>query len=261
MELAKELGHDRLFVLDSGEYGAGYIRDLRAYAKLRGVAVVGVARFDPEQKSVSALVRRVVRSRPESIAIVDVLSEGSAALVRGLRAALGPDVAISAPDGLLVSEFAELPGSAAEGVYVTNYGIPNDRLPPRGRQFLREFSATNGGDPGPDYGAAYGAQAVEILLDAIARSDGTRRSVLDEVGRTVVTNGILGEHQLGRAGRPPRGADSPIFRVQDGDVVVVSHRRQSSVRRACERAGTVTQDSAMRARRNRAVPDPTRWRR
>ena len=46
--------------------------------------------------------------------------------------------------------------------------------------------------PVPTYAAAYGAQAAEILLDAIARSDGTRRSVLDEVSRTVVTNGILG---------------------------------------------------------------------
>ena len=217
VELAKELGHDRLFVLDSGEYGAGYIRDLRAYAKLRGIAVVGVARFDPE-KSVSALVRRVVRSRPESIAIVDVLSEGSAALVRELRRALGPDVSISAPDGLLVSEFAELPGAAAEGVYVTNYGVPNDRLPPRGRQFLREFSATNGGDPGPDYGAAYGAQAVEILLDAIARSEGTRRAVLDEVSRTVVTKGILGAISWDAQGDLLE-APITIFRVQNGDFV------------------------------------------
>ena len=59
-------------------------------------------------------------------------------------------------------------------MYVTNYGIPNDRLPPRGRQLLRGFAAANGGNSGPDLGAAYGAQAAEILLDAIARSDGTR---------------------------------------------------------------------------------------
>ena len=101
VELAKGLGHRRLFVLDSGEYGDRYVPDVRAYAKRRGVAIVGSARFDREEESVATLVRRVARSRPESIAIVDALGPGSAALVRGLRAALGPDVAISAPDGFL----------------------------------------------------------------------------------------------------------------------------------------------------------------
>jgi hypothetical protein len=37
------------------------------------------------------------------------------------------------------------------------------------------------GNPGPDFSAAYGAQAAEILLDAIARSDGTRASVTREL--------------------------------------------------------------------------------
>ncbi len=149
------------------------------------------------------------------------LSPGSAALVRGLRAALGPDVAISAPDGFVrpTSSRQHPRQTRREGLYVTNYGIPNDRLPPRGRQLLRAFAAANGGDPGPDLGAAYGAQAAEILLDAIARSDGTRRSVLDEVSRTVVTKGILGS-----VGWDAQGdlleAPITVFRVQNGELVV-----------------------------------------
>ena len=54
-------------------------------------------------------------------------------------------------------------------MYVTNYGVPNDKLPPRGKQFLESFASERGGDPGPDFAASYGAQGVEILLDAIAR--------------------------------------------------------------------------------------------
>ena len=138
--------------------------------------------------------------------------------MRGLRAALGPDVAISAPDAFTTPEFPTLPGGAAEGTYVTVYGIPNDRLPARGRQLLRAFAA-NGGKTGPDLAAAYGAQAAEILLDAIARSDGTRRSVLDEVGRTVVTNGILGEVSWNAQG-DLREAPITVLRVQDGKFVV-----------------------------------------
>ncbi len=220
VELAKELGHDRLFVLDSGEYGAGYIRDLRAHAKLRGVAVVGSARFDPEDESVAALVRRVARSRPESIAIVDVLSPGSAALVRGLRAALGPDVAISAPDGFPLDELEKLPGAAAEGLYVTNYGIPNDRLPPRGRQFLRGFAAANGGDPGPDLrsGVRRAGRRDPARRHRALRRD-TRGRSSTRSRRTVVTKGILGD-----IGWDAQGdlLESPItiLRVQDGEFVV-----------------------------------------
>ena len=139
--------------------------------------------------------------------------------MRGLRAALGPGVAIMAPDGFPPDELEKIPAAAREGLYVTDYGIPNDWLPPRGRQLLRAFARANGGDPGPDRGAAYGAQAAEILLDAVARSDGTRRSVLDEVRRTVVTNGILGD--IGWDGRGDL-VEAPItvFRVQKGELVV-----------------------------------------
>ena len=219
VEIAKGLGHERLFVLDAGEYGDRYTADLREHARRYGIEVVGSARFDPEAESFARLARRVARSGPQSVAIVGVFTLGSAALIRDLRAALGPGVAISAPDGFVVPELTKLAGAAAEGMYLTTYGIPNDRLPPRGRQFLRAFVTANGGDPGPDYAAAYGAQAAEILLDAIARSDGTRRSVLDEVSRTVVKDGILGAVDWNAQGDLLE-APITILRVQKGDYVV-----------------------------------------
>jgi hypothetical protein len=62
------------------------------------------------------------------------------------------------------------------------------------------------------------SSAAEILLDAIARSDGTRRSVLDEVKRTVVENGILGNIAWNARGDL---LDAPftILRVHDGTFV------------------------------------------
>ena len=39
----------------------------------------------------------------------------------------------------------------------------------------------------------YAAQSAEVLLDAIARSDGTRASVTEELFRTRVTDGLLGD--------------------------------------------------------------------
>jgi ABC-type branched-subunit amino acid transport system substrate-binding protein len=75
-------------------------------------------------------------------------------------------------------------------MYVANYGIPNAKLPPAGRRLL---AAAGRPKDEPDVSFAYGAQAAEILLDAIARSDGTRASVTRELRATRVEDGILGD--------------------------------------------------------------------
>jgi DNA-binding SARP family transcriptional activator/ABC-type branched-subunit amino acid transport system substrate-binding protein/streptogramin lyase len=196
VELARQLGHDRLFLLTSraGEYGQLFLDGMRAYAKRVGVQIVGEGSFDPEAEEFEQLVRRVATSRPQSVAIVGLLTPGTGTMIRELRSALAPDVALSAPDAFYLPEdLRQLAADAAEGMYVTNYGIPNDKLPPAGKEFLQSFATDHGGDPGPDFAASYGAQAAEILLDAIARSDGTRASVTEQVRRTQVQNGILGD--------------------------------------------------------------------
>lgn len=196
VELARQLGHDRLFLLTSraNEYSSLFLHGMRAYAKRVGVRIVGEASFDPEAEAFEQLVSSVVRSKPQSVAIVGLLMPGTGTMIRELRAALGPDVALSAPDAFYLPEdLRKLAGDAAEGMYVTNYGVPNDELPPAGKEFLESFATERGGDPGPDFAASYGAQGAQILLDAIARSDGTRASVTEEVRRTQVRNGILGD--------------------------------------------------------------------
>jgi len=192
---------------------------MRRYAKRIGVQIVGRATLDRDAKMFQALVRRVAASRPQSVVINGLLTPTTGALIRELRAALGPDVALSAPDAFALPEdLRKLAGEAAEGMYVTYYGVPNDRLPPRGKEFLESF-AERGGNPGPDLAASYGAQAAEILLDAIARSDGTRRSVTEEVRRTRVQNGILGDIAFDRKGDLVEGPIT-ILRVVHGDFVV-----------------------------------------
>jgi ABC-type branched-subunit amino acid transport system substrate-binding protein len=105
-------------------------------------------------------------------------------------------------------------GAAGQGLLVTNPGFPPEELPVAGQRFLRELApwSTN-----PLY-AAESAQATEVLLDAIARSDGTRASVVDELFRTKVTNGILGSFSFDRYG-DIAPAPVGIFRVEGGNLV------------------------------------------
>ena len=71
-------------------------------------------------------------------------------LIRELRAELGPEVALIGSVGFdAFPSLIDAAGAAATGMYVTRYGIPNSKLPPAGRRFLRQFEAAGGG-PSPD---------------------------------------------------------------------------------------------------------------
>jgi ABC-type branched-subunit amino acid transport system substrate-binding protein len=59
------------------------------------------------------------------------------------------------------------------------------------------------------------AQAAEVLLNAIARSDGTRASVTRQLFKTKVSNGILGSFSIDRNGDTTAGAVT-IYRIVGG---------------------------------------------
>ena len=73
----------------------------------------------------------------------------------------------------------------------------------------RRSSARLGGKPVDPY-AIYGAQAAQVLLDAIAASDGTRGDVIAKLFETKVTDGLLGTFEINENGDPaaPRAQSS-----------------------------------------------------
>jgi DNA-binding SARP family transcriptional activator/ABC-type branched-subunit amino acid transport system substrate-binding protein len=201
-QLAKSLGAQRVAVLSArgDDYFATFAADVGTAGRRLGLNVVSL-RYDNEAPDHAPFARAVARARPDAVVVADVLYPESAALIRAVRAAAGPKVAVLAPDGFgLYDDLVALAGPAAKGMYVSQYGIANAELPPRGREFLESFARSRPSGAGPDFSAAYGAQAAEIMLDAIARSDGTRASVTREVFRTRVEDGILGDIRFDRKG-------------------------------------------------------------
>ena len=95
--------------------------------------------------------------------------------------------------------FVEQAGKAALGVYVSTAGGVIDHLPPQGARFVERFRETQAG-LGVEPSTVYTAQATHVLLDAIARSDGTRASIVEELFRTHVKNGLLGSFGFDRNG-------------------------------------------------------------
>src|SRR5262249_53223760 len=182
-EFVSRLGRRALFVLspDGDDYFRAFGANVQKAAKRLRLPLVGTATYDAEAHDFTTLARRVAKGSPDAVVVAGILAPEPGTLIRDLRAALGPEVAIVVPDGFNIPDaLRKLAGPGAQGLYVSNYGIPNSHLPVRGKRFLAEFTRVHG-SAGPDLASVYGAQAAEILLDAIARSDGTRASVTTEL--------------------------------------------------------------------------------
>lgn len=102
-----------------------------------------------------------------------------------------------------VGTLFDVAGPAARGAYITMAGLPHERLGPTGRRFVSDFGATRPGGQAPTL-ALYAATATEVMLDAIARSDGTRESVSRALAEVRLADSPLGPIALDRHGELER---------------------------------------------------------
>jgi branched-chain amino acid transport system substrate-binding protein len=214
-QLAKELGARRLFVLAEADAGYGdFGADVETAARNLGLEIVGSAEWNSKARNFDRLARRIALTRPDAVFIGGLFYPNGGALVRDLRARLGANAALIASDYFgPVPDLIEAAGPAARGMYLSSgSGVPNGELPPAGKRFLEEFEATREGEPSPSSYPAYAAQAAEILLEAIARSDGTREAVTRQLLQTTIEDGILGDIKFDEYGDPVE-APVTIFRV------------------------------------------------
>jgi branched-chain amino acid transport system substrate-binding protein len=193
--VVKRLGHTRVALLDDGDgsYGVPLAQAFERAARRLELRVVFKESWDPQARSYRGLVQAVGRSGAQAVVLSGLLDTNGAQVVRELRGQLGKKVDLLGNEGFTpVSLLVERAGSTARGMYVSLNGLTLERLGPTGRRFVRMFSAAQ---PGAEIqpSAVYTAQATEVLLDAIARSDGTRASVIRELFGTKVTDGLLGD--------------------------------------------------------------------
>ena len=220
--LAKSLRRTPIYVLDDGddEYGGTLADQFERSARALGLPVAGRASWNPAARSQRRLAERVARARPQAVFLGGRLDSGGPEVVRALRDQLGDRVAILAPDGFTpVSVLVDEAGSDATDMFVSLTGIAGtDQLGREGRRFAESFGETLAGQQ-LEPSAIYAAQAMEVVLDAIERSDGTRGSVLQALFDTRIPNGLIGAVSFDRNGDVDT---SPVtlFRVQPGSRTV-----------------------------------------
>ena len=198
--LAKQLGYKSVFIFNDKEaYGLGVATDFRNAAKKLGFKIAGFTAWDPKASSYEALANKVKQSGADVVYLGGLECENGSKLIKDLRGTLGSTFPLIAPDGF--SSFTDTwknSGGAALGMYISVAGEPNDKLGPAGKKFVKDFGGEIGTSPNPY--SAYGAQAMEVMLNAIANSGGSRAKTADNLIHTKVTNGILGNFSINANG-------------------------------------------------------------
>jgi branched-chain amino acid transport system substrate-binding protein len=215
--LAKELGLRSVFILDDGSvFWRGFLVEPFRYAARRlGVPIAGVARFDGKRPT-GRLLDEIERSGAQGVLLSGDPFMG-AGMVKALRARFGSRMKLMANFYYTVAEeVLEETEGAARGIYVATSDQPRSeyQLTPAGKRFMDRF--------GEDIHGGYvleAAQATELVVQAIARSDGTRESVLRALKASRVKNGLVGSFHFDRNG-DLTPASVPIMRITAKDRVI-----------------------------------------
>jgi branched-chain amino acid transport system substrate-binding protein len=211
-EFAQSQNIESVYILNDREsYGLGVATNFRNAAESVGIEIAGFEAWDPRASSYEGLFRKIGNSGADAVFLGGLIDENGAKVIRDKVAVLGPndgDVKLLAPDGFTTQQTIDEAGEAAAGMFMSVAGVPIDEFAGQGATFAEEFGATLGGQPIDPY-AIYGAQAAQILLDAIAASDGSRQSVIDQLFQTKVENGYLGNFEINENG-DPSGAEGAV---------------------------------------------------
>jgi branched-chain amino acid transport system substrate-binding protein len=207
----KDQGAKSVFILNDKEaYGLGVATDTKNSATKLGLKVAGFTAWDPKASSYEAVATKIKQSGADWIYLGGLICENGAKLVSDLKAGV-PNAKLMAPDGF--SDFTAN-GPAAAGMFITVAGVPPEKLTGKGADFIKAFGDQIGKKPNPY--SAYAAQSMQVVLDAIEKSDGTRSSVTDNLLKTDVTDGILGTFSINENGDTTRNPVTVYQQVGSG---------------------------------------------
>jgi branched-chain amino acid transport system substrate-binding protein len=206
----------KLFILNDKEaYGLGVATNLRDAAEHLGIEIVGFDAWDPKASNYEALMNQVKQSGADGLFLGGLIDENGAQVIKDKVKVLGPNdgVKLYMPDGFTTQQTIDEAGvENTRNAFFSVAGLPTDEFASESAQeFIATFQEALGGEPVDPY-AIYGAQAAQVVLDAIAASDGSRASVLEQIFATEVTGGFLGDFTFSPEGDP----------VSTGDVVTIS---------------------------------------
>lgn len=171
-------------VNDNSTYGQGVARAFQAQATKDGIKVLGNDAWDSKATNYVALFTKIKNTHPDCLYIGGTYDLNGGQLVKDKFNILGDNnkVKMLGPDGFTgYPDLDKQPQS--QGMYLTFAGLASEQLlkvKGAGGTLLQDYKKKYGAYPVGNY-PLYGVAAVQVILAAIAKSDGTRQSVVDQV--------------------------------------------------------------------------------
>jgi branched-chain amino acid transport system substrate-binding protein len=192
---SKSLGYKKVYVLnDKQTYGFGVATTYKNAAKKLGIQVVGFKGWDAKQSSYEALANLVKASGAQAVFLGGIVCNNGAKLMQDLKAG-APNVKLQMPDGF---SDPTANGTVANGAYISVAGQPPKSLTGQGATFVKSFGKQIGTEPNPY--SQYGAQAMQVLLQAVAAGGGDRAKTTKAIFGLQITNGIIGNFSINSSG-------------------------------------------------------------
>jgi branched-chain amino acid transport system substrate-binding protein len=205
-QIMKEQGVKSVYILNDKEaYGLGVAKNVKGAAEAAGIKVTGFAAYEPKSANFEALFTKIKGTNPDAVFIGGLIDENAGQLINDKVAVLGPNTGVKLylPDGFAtdaVFQPAEGGTAKAKDAIFTVAGAPVDQFKGKGGEFAKKFQdEVLKGKPVDPY-AILAVQAADVVLQAIANSDGSRASILEELFKLKVTDGYIGGFEFNENG-------------------------------------------------------------
>jgi len=213
-EFMQKQGVKSVYILNDKEaYGLGVANTTRAAAEHLGINIAGFEAWDPKASSYEALMNKIKGTDADAVFLGGLIDENGAQVIKDKVAVLGPNdgaVKLFAPDGFTTQATIDESGAASAGMFMSVAGVPIDAFTGSAAEYVQELQEGPLAGKAIDPYAIYGAQAARIVLDAIAASDGSRASIIEEMFATEVENDLLGTFGFNENGDPTNASGAVV---------------------------------------------------
>ena len=180
-----------VYVLNDTEtYGQGVAQAFNTEAKKQGITILSSGAYgegwDKKQTSYEALFTKIKALKPDMVYVAGIFDNNGGLLVKEKVKILGDNTAVKlmGPDGFTgYPDLNKMPEAA--GMYLSFAGLSTDLLLANaptgaGAKFVSSYKKAYGKEPVGSY-PLYGVAAVQVILAAIAKSNGTRQGVTNAI--------------------------------------------------------------------------------
>jgi branched-chain amino acid transport system substrate-binding protein len=209
--MVRTLHKKSVYILNDKEaYGFGIASALRNVAKKsKLIKVAGFAAWDGKAASYEDIATKISNSGADAVFLGGVECLNGGKLIKDIKAG-APKATIVGPDGF--SSFKDTikdAGAASDKMWISIAGQPFKFLGPSGKAFARAFGKSIGltASKVNPY-SNYGATAMAIMLDAVAKSGGTRAGVTKAIYNRCYKATAIGSFCLNKNGDTNQGTIS-----------------------------------------------------